>query len=92
MPRFRSRPTEITAEQFLPPHYIPRGVKIENGGRAFVTTIHEQRVYLERGDWIVPEPDGIHFYPIKPDIFEKKYELILPGEKIRSELEEEGEL
>lgn len=74
MPRFRSRVVEVEAEQFDPPFYIPKGVRMENGGKAFVTTIHDQRVYLEPKDWILPEPDGIHFYPVKPDIFEKKYE------------------
>jgi hypothetical protein len=33
-------------------------------------------VILEVGDWIIPEPDGIHFYPCKPDIFEATYEPV----------------
>lgn len=38
-------------------------------------TIHEgQKVSLEVGDWILPEPDGVHFYPCKPDIFAATYE------------------
>jgi hypothetical protein len=40
-----------------------------------VHTIHDnQIVNLEVGDWILPEPDGEHFYPVKPDIFDKTYE------------------
>jgi hypothetical protein len=33
-------------------------------------------VILDVGDWIIPEPDGEHFYPVKPDIFEKTYEAV----------------
>jgi hypothetical protein len=40
-------------------------------------TIHAgQFVDLEDGDWIAPEPDGIHYYPIKNDIHEATYESI----------------
>jgi len=40
-----------------------------------VHTIHKgQMVLLEVGDFVLPEPDGKHFYPCKPDIFEKTYE------------------
>ena len=40
-----------------------------------VHTIHNnQIVNLEIGDFILPEPDGIHFYPVKPDIFNETYE------------------
>lgn len=44
---------------------------------AWVETIHKgQTVKVEEGDWIIPEPDGEHYYPCKPDIFEKTYELV----------------
>lgn len=90
MPKFRKKPIEVTAEQFNPPHYIPRGVKIENGGRPFVTTIHGQRAYLAPGDWILPEPDGEHFYPVKPDVFASTYDPIPAGEGFRQAIDEEG--
>jgi len=39
-----------------------------------VHTIHNnQAVLIEEGDWILPEADGIHYYPCKPDIFEETY-------------------
>lgn len=42
-----------------------------------VHTIHShQAIVLKIGDWIIPEEDGVHFYPCKPDIFEKIYELV----------------
>ena len=41
----------------------------------WVETIHKgQSVTLADGDWVIPEPDGIHFYPCKPEIFQKTYE------------------
>ena len=42
-----------------------------------VHTIHNnQIVILEIKDWIIPELDGIHFYPCKPDTFEQTYERV----------------
>ena len=49
-----------------------------------VHTIHNHgnhTVYLEAGDWILPEPDGEHFYPCKPDIFAATYEPASPALK-----------
>lgn len=42
----------------------------------FVITIHNQRVYLEDGDYVVEEPDGKHYYPVKPDIWESGHTRI----------------
>jgi hypothetical protein len=42
----------------------------------YVTTIQGQRVNVEPGEWIVQEPDGIHYYPIADDVFRRKYEPI----------------
>lgn len=44
---------------------------------AHLHTIHAgQTVLLEDGDYVMPEPDGKHFYTIKPDIFEATYEPV----------------
>lgn len=72
----RKKATPIDAEQFHHPATSPRGVRTEEDGRAYVVTMHEQKVYLENGDWIVAEPDGIHFYPIKDKIFQQLYESV----------------
>ena len=46
----------------------------EGGGTPHVHTIHAgQTCTLEDGDWIAPEPDGIHYYPIKDDIHGATY-------------------
>ena len=45
--------------------------------RPHLHTMHAgQSVVLADGDWVIPEPDGIHYYPCKPDVFANTYELI----------------
>jgi hypothetical protein len=80
--KFRKKPVVIEADQFLPPH-VPKGVTdvYSNDGVHYVgivETIHGQRTIVTTGDWIITEPDGIHHYPCKPEIFEKTYEPINP--------------
>lgn len=82
MPKFQKRPVVIEAEQYLEDgdSYMP-GIchlscqPFDGDFDAHVHTIHDnQPVLLQYGDWIVPEPDGIHFYPVKPDIFAATYD------------------
>jgi len=42
-----------------------------------VITIHNQETKVIEGDWIITEPDGVHHYPCKPDIFINSYDAIL---------------
>lgn len=82
MPRFRTKPTEIEAVQFNPhEHPWPHGVHSWEGrpqprdmSWGYVITIHGQKAHVHAGDWIVREPDGEHYYPVKPHIFAAKYE------------------
>lgn len=83
MPQFRRRPTIITAEQYRnEPFGWPSGVctcdAFSVGGHGpHVHTMHgNQIVELENGDWIVPEPDGVHFYPVADEVMRSTYELI----------------
>ena len=47
-----------------------------------VHTAHErQAVELTDGDWILPEPDGQGFYPVKADVFAERYEPADSAEK-----------
>lgn len=68
--------TETVRQGVVTP--LPRGVQVEHrrSGPAvyYVTTAHNQRAYLADGDYVVEEPDGRGFYPVKPDIFEKRWE------------------
>lgn len=88
MPRFQSKPRMITAEQYRHPSMQPQGVCFCADGcpvasedpsesQAHVHTMHgDQAVMLEEGDWIVPEPDGIHYYPIKDEVMKANWELV----------------
>jgi hypothetical protein len=82
MPKFRRRSTVVEAVQWGPGLDHP-GVHREGTEgdpavpiRYYVVTVHLQRAYLAPGDWILPEPDGIHFYPCKPEEFAKLYEPV----------------
>lgn len=78
--KFRKKPVVIDAEQFRADALYPRGVcRCDAWGQPHVHTAHaNQFVVLEDGDWIIPEPDGEHFYPCKPDIFAATYEAVEP--------------
>jgi hypothetical protein len=77
MPIFRKRPLAVQADQWFPGREVA-GVAAEPrpGGdppRHYVVTIHGQRAYLEPGDWVIAECDGIHHYPCKQDVFKATY-------------------
>ena len=83
--KYRKKPVVINATQFFRSNLpYPKGVKYDmfdypsgqKPGRFHVVTIHGQETKIMDGDWILPEPDGIHFYPCKPDIFKATYEEI----------------
>jgi len=82
--RVRKKPIEIEVEQFFYDKPQIDGVfyppTSDDGktyiGDAYVITAHDQRVYLQNGDWVFPEPDGVHFYPCKDAIFKSAYEVI----------------
>ena len=88
MAKYRKKPVVIEAEQWFPGNGA-KGVRGDNPNKLcgcvmfvgakepHVHTIHAgQGVLIEPGDWIIPEPDGEHYYPCKPDIFEQTYELV----------------
>lgn len=84
MKKYRKKPVVIEAEQFHEGywrrgHIDPKGVCrcIDGDSKPHVHTIHDdQVVILADGDWIIPEPDGKHYYPCKPDIFAATYEEV----------------
>ena len=90
MPKFVKKPIVIDAEPALYGGLRVPGVFYpsvsEDGqthiGDAFVVTSHEQRVYLQNGDWVIPELDGEHYYPCKPDIFEATYLPVRDGGRL----------
>ncbi len=73
--KFISREVEIEAEQFIEGIRTPPGVLFTSEGVPYVVTIHGQETEIEIGDYIIREPDGVHYYPCQPEIFEKRYKL-----------------
>jgi hypothetical protein len=92
MPKFRKKPVEVEAVQWFPGvehpgvHHDMGYASIGGRGhgmqtfkqddRPHVITVHEQKAFLEPGDWILPEPKDGRFYPCKPDIFAATYDVI----------------
>lgn len=78
MPIFRRKPTTISAVQFtgVPAEDPPGVFRRPEDSAPYVVTIHDQPCFLSAGDWIVPEPDGVHYYPIKDEVFRKSYEEV----------------
>lgn len=84
--KFIKNPITIEAEQFTGARPHPKGVcdcglllaGIPGGCQPHVHTMHDnQRVDLVAGDWVIPEPDGVHFYPCKDDVFQTTYTLLV---------------
>ena len=84
--RYKSKATDCEASQFdlaaaETGDLFPAGVYREPGDgvvdRYYVVTAHGQRAYLADGDYVVTEPDGRGHYPVKIDIFERRWEPIL---------------
>ena len=78
--KYRKKPVVIEAEQYVKYGELVKGMckcSVASSNNPHVHTIHDnQCVILEVGDFIIPEPDGEHFYPCKPDIFYATYEEV----------------
>ena len=77
MATYRKKPVEVEAEQFTYTHK-PKGVCMcSDAPHLHVHTMHEGQVcVLQLGDWVVAEPDGEHYYPVKDDDFRETYDLV----------------
>jgi hypothetical protein len=91
MPKFKKKPIEIEARQYLNDeasydilHWINKGQYKRGAEVPFATWINgkltiptlEGDHVADVGDWIIQGIQG-EFYPCKPDIFEETYEPIL---------------
>ena len=83
MARYRKKPVIIEAEQYVSYSKPVKGMCnskacfADGNDEPHVHTIHDnQMVLLEVGDFVIPEPDGKHFYPCKSDIFKATYEKV----------------
>ena len=84
MAKFRKKPVAIEAEQYTEYGKLVKGMCnsqscfVAGTNKPHVHTIHDnQIVNLEIGDWIIPEPDGKHYYPVKSEIFTETYEQVI---------------
>ena len=83
MPKFRKKPVVVEAERYDPfARPLQKGVCVGKCPPVFSTLPHlhtahkNQQVILVGDEWIIAEPDGEHFYPVKPDIFAATYEPV----------------
>lgn len=86
MPKFRRKPVEVEAVQWLPetmpidpvdvwPEAVGDGLLRRSGESDLVLkTIHRDFAIARPGDWVIAEPDGSGFYPCNPDVFEATYD------------------
>jgi len=90
MPKFRKKPVVIEARQFKTNNEIgspnmddlvnwmnqgqDKMIGWHNGTNIFIETL-EGEMRTDVCDWIIKGVNG-EFYPCKPDIFEKTYELV----------------
>jgi hypothetical protein len=81
--KYRKKPVVVEAVQYIEYGKLVKGMCnsqscfVAGNDKPHVHTIHDnQIVLLQVGDYIIAEPDGNHFYPCKPDIFEATYELV----------------
>lgn len=77
MTRYRAKPVEVEAVQWLKPGDHQAVLHDGQGGFNYIDTISGGRQLVEPGDWIIAEIDGSgQHYPCRPHIFAEKYESI----------------
>lgn len=77
MPRFRKKPVVIEAWEYKGNRFDKGICDCGASPHYHLHTIHGAQVVVPTvGDWIIPEPDGEHFYPCKADIFASTYESV----------------
>lgn len=86
--KYRKKTIVIDAEQYLEYGKLVKGMCnswscfVAGNDKPHVHTIHaNQIVDLEIGDFVIPEMDGEHYFPCKPDIFAQTYEPLGSAEK-----------
>ena len=77
--KFRSRPFEIEANQFVSKTNPPIGARQDENGSWYVIMSPGQRIRISLGDWIILEshyPLGMFARVCDPDQFEQWYEKV----------------
>ena len=72
--KYRRKPIEIEAEQFLPENGIfPQGL-FHRKGKFWITTDSGTNI-VQPGDWILTDVKG-NKYPCKHEVFVESYEVV----------------
>lgn len=76
MAKYQKKSVTVEAQQLIEGQPLPPGVQVHPGepGVMFVTTIQGRDVVVQWDEWIIAEPDGVHYYPCDPVIFAERYE------------------
>lgn len=72
MPKFRKKPVEVEATQWLKPGDHP--AVYPSSISSYGVIGKQGTVDVHPGDWIIAEMDGSGFYPCKPDVFAATYD------------------
>ena len=80
MPRFRKKPVEVDAIQFVGGNrdqisdFVGKDLLLETQGTPTIQTL-EGDMKVSIGDWVIKGVQG-EFYPCKPDIFAQTYDKV----------------
>jgi hypothetical protein len=75
--KFRKKPIVVDAFQWFPSMGLFGGVDFDHDeGCYFVVTIHGDKIAVNAGDWVITEPDMVHHYPCKDEVFRATYEPV----------------
>lgn len=75
MAKVTKKPRVIEAFQLVRGEPWPQGVHGENG-EMYVITIQGVKTPITYGEWVMPEGDGVHFYPCANDVFLNTYHFV----------------
>ena len=75
MAKVIKKPKVIKIHQLIEGTPWPSGVQWD-GTQMFVTTIQGVNVPISYGEWVMPEGDGIHFYPCSDAVLYSTYDFV----------------
>ena len=75
--KFYRKSAIINADCYVNLGTVIPGIRTDEYGHVYVLTFHQERIYLDPGDWVIQEPDNIHYHALKPDVFKDRYERVM---------------
>jgi len=78
MPKYRTKPVIREAWYWADDGTVPKElsdlIKVDEFDRYYIES-YDHKIFIDLGDYIIRDQNG-YYYPCKPDIFEKTYELV----------------